>query len=261
MKKSYLALVFFVILAIFAQATLAEDYAITQHKVNIQLNTEGKANVIERFYIYFPNEEAKVSFREKSAELGSDLDKWTLFNNLIEPSIGSNNQANKKILYTEGDSSYLEISYEIIDPIMSKGKETTMMEEYSIKVTFFNNYYQSGLWVIPDNTSITIELPPGADTSETVEPEASIGATGTRKTITWTGYKSSNKLSLNYILWKKIAPVIDMTSIINFLFKTMEGLTLIGIIVIVIVATIWKRKKISAKIEEFVENNSLIEED
>ncbi|MCX6803133.1 MAG: hypothetical protein NTY48_01030, partial [Candidatus Diapherotrites archaeon] len=119
----------------------------------------------------------------------------------------------------------------------------------------------SGLWIIPDNTTITIELPPGAEINNTVEPLAQITTAGSRKAINWQGYKSANNLSLTYILWKKIQPVIDISSITNFLFKTTQGMLLIVIVLLILAGVIWQRKKIGLGIEEFVEKHSLIKEE
>ena len=70
-----------------------------------------------------------------------------------------------------------------------------------------------------------------------------------------------NRLTLNYVLWKKIDPVIDINAITNFLLKTQEGIILSLIIVLVLIAIIWQRKKISHALEEFVEKNSIIQEE
>jgi len=184
-------------------------------------------------------------------------------NKVFSPNIGSDNHINGKISYNEAERSYLEMKYGLSDPIMEKGKDTTLLVEYSIKANYFNNFFQSGLWIIPDNTELTIELPPGAEINDAVEPEAVIATNvlGKGPTVTWEGYKSANKLTLNYKWWKKIEAVVDLGSIIQFLFRTTEGLLLIAAFIIAVGIILWKRKKITAKVEEFVEENSVIEEE
>ncbi|MFA6269309.1 MAG: hypothetical protein WCW13_04195 [archaeon] len=252
--------IIFAFLLLLATMVHAIDYSIDNHTINVQISTDGKDNTIEKFFINFPTENAKIAFRDKSLELGTNLDEWTKFNPIFTPSLGQNT-LNKKIAYTEGPQNYLQISYDLSEPLMAKGKETTMVTEYVLKVNYFNSFYQAGLWIIPDKTTINIELPPGAEIRDTVEPEATITTVGSRKIVAWNGYKSGNKLTLNYILWKKIDPVVDLNGLTAFLFKTQTGLILIGAIIIAIGAIIWKRKQIKEKIEEFTEKNSIIQEE
>jgi hypothetical protein len=63
------------------------------------------------------------------------------------------------------------------------------------------------------------------------------------------------------VLWKKVTPVVDVNSITNFIFKTTNGLMLISLTAIALFAIIWKRKALARKLEEFVEDNSKIEEE
>ncbi len=238
----------------------AQTYYPAGHAITIQLNSDGTDKVDEKYYLYFPQESDKVDFRNKSLELGTSLDDWKTFDPIFEASFDPNT-LNKKISYTEGDQSFLQISYDLSEPLMAKGKEATMMKEYNLKVNFFNNFYQAGLWIFPENTSINIELPPGAEIKDAIEPQANTSTNGSRKVITWQGYKQTNKISLNYILWKKIDPVVDLNGINNFLFKTQEGIILIIVTIGIFLVIIIKRKKISSAIENFVEMNSIIKEE
>jgi len=263
MKKTLAVLAFCVIILISAQSAFAAEvlnYSLGGHSINIQINPDGSDNVVEKFFINFNDNVAKAQFREKSTALGTILDEWKKLNPLFTPSLGDKS-TNKQISYTEGDQSYLQISYTLTEPLTAKGKEATMLTEYSIKVDYFNSFYQSGLWIIPEKTTISIELPPGAELKDTIQPDAVISTNGSRKVVTWTGYKSGNQLALNYVLWKKIEPVVDLNAINTFLFKSREGMVLIAIIILILAGIVWQRKRIYSKIEDFVENHSVIRED
>jgi hypothetical protein len=239
----------------------AQTYSITSHTINIQVEADGKASITERFYLYFPTNDDKVFFRGKSIEFGSSIEKWSSFNSRFDPTIGSNNLINGTISYNEGEENFLEIRYGLTDSIMAKGKETNLVVEYSIKANYFNKLFQSGIWIIPDNTDLTIELPPGADIRENIEPKAEIATSGLRKLVIWKGYKSGNRLNLDYVLWKKIDPVVDLNSLSTFTFRTSTGQIILVISTLIILGILWKRKKIANKIEEFVESNTKIEEE
>jgi len=204
-------IVFALLILLSASFVNAIEYTITEHSLNIQITNEGQDKVEERFYISFPDETAKIDFRDKSLQLGTSLDNWKEFDKTFTTSIVEST-LNKKISYTEGEQNYLLLSYDLSETFMAKGKETSMLIEYVIKVNYFNSFYQAGLWIIPDNTKITIELPPGAEVRDAIEPEAITSKQGTRTTITWQGYKSANKLSLSYVLWKKIDPLVDLSA-------------------------------------------------
>jgi len=258
--KEKLALILLMALML-CGAAFAQTHTVYLHSIDIQVTNDGGATIVERFFLNFPTEGDKVSFRETSSVLGTNMEEWKTFDPLFAPSIGSNNQTNGRISYNEGEQNYLEISYGLSESLMAKGKETAMMIEYGIKQNFLDNFYQSGLWVIPDNTKIEITLPPGAEISGTVEPEAVTSIAGSKRIVSWNGYKSANKLTLNYVLWKKITPAVDLNAMFAWLFRTIEGLAFIAIVIVIILVVVWKRKKIIAKVEGFVENNSLIEEE
>ncbi len=243
------------------------NYSLTTHSINIQIGTENKDlnepakdTVIERYYIYFASNADKVAFREKSIELGTSIEEWKKFNPKFVSSLGDNT-INKKIAYNEGEDSFLQISYTLPDQLMAKGKEASMMTEYTLKVNYFNAFYQSGMWIIPEGTRIVIELPPGAELRETVEPQAEILTNATRKNVVWNGYKSTNKLFLAFVMWKQITPVVDFGYITNFLTKTEAGWAIIIGINAILAVLVWKRKIISSGIEGFVEKHSMIKEE
>jgi hypothetical protein len=235
-------------------------YKPTNHSINIQVSTEGNDKVIEKYYVSFSGETEKVAFRNKSLELGTNLDAWKAFNPIFAPSLGDN-IINKKISYNEGEVSYLQISYDLFDPLMVKLKDATMATEYTIRVNYFDSFYHSGQWIIPENTTISIELPPGAELKTTTGLQTSISTNISRKVITWKGYQTANELVMSYIVWKKMDPVIDINAITNFLFKTQEGIILLGIVTIILLALILNRKKIYNSVEDFVEANSMLKEE
>ncbi len=253
-------ILFIVILIMSLTFTFAE-YSITEHRINIIVDSEGMGEIIERFTISFENDSEKVDFRKQSTSMGSDFEKWKIFNPLFGPNIGVGNILDGKISYNEGNPGTLEISYKLNEKLMALGKETSMMAEYQLKANYWNKFYQSGVWIIPDNTVVQIDLPAGAEIKGEIEPVAFVDSVGAKKIIVWDGYKSGNKLSLKYVLWKKVTPVVDLNELINFLFKTTNGLILVGIASVLVLTIIWKRKFITKNIEEFVEKNSKLEEE
>ncbi len=259
MQKTFLKVL--IALLLFTSFASAQDYGIWLHNIDIDVASDGQANVTEKFHIFFTTDAAQFEFRQMSTEFGSNLVEWENFNSIFKSNIGGSRAVNKKINYSEGTDTFLEITYSLIEPIMAQGKETAFISEYSIKANYLNNLYDSGLWIIPENTRISIILPSGAEVNDNVKPVAAISNyTSNRRIVTWQGYKSSNELVFNYFIWKKIDPIIDLNKLSYFLFRTTEGLILIGIFIIIIGIIIWKRKFIADKIENFVESNTILKE-
>ena len=256
MKKIIFVLIFLSLLSI----CVANSHRITFHTVNLEVDADGFAKITERFYLDFASEEDKIAFRDTSTELGYDLANWTEYDPKFTTTVGSRNQLNGVISYNEGESNFLEIKYELSDPLMEKGQETNMVVEYSLKASYFNTLFEPPFWVIPDNTDLILELPPGASVKGSVEPKASVTLSGTKQFVVWKGYKSGGELKVEYVLWKKADPVVDINALSNFLFKTREGIITIIIGIVILVILIWRRKKIVNKIESFVENHTEITE-
>ena len=256
MKKIILLLILLLMIGF----CFAQTHRITFHTVNIEVDSEGFAQITERFYLDFPSTQDKIDFRENSTELGYDLSNWTNFDEIFTNTIGSSNLTNGIISYNEGESNFLEIKYELLDSLMEKVQETNMVVEFSMKASYFNKLFEPPFWVIPDSTEIILELPPGASVKGTVEPKATITPSGTKQFVVWKGYKSGGELTVNYVLWKKADPVVDINALSNFLFKTSEGIITIVVGFIILLILLWKRKKIINKIENFVENNTVLEE-
>jgi hypothetical protein len=246
-------------LLLFLNITFGQNYSIYLHEINITISNEGQAEVVERFNLFFPNDEERVTFRTLSTNLGSDLAKWAKLNEVFNPNIGNQNLLNKQITYNETDAPYLELRYKLVDSLMAKGKENPNNIEYTLKAVFLDKFFQTNVWVIPENTEISFILPPRAEIIDIIEPEAEIINVGTNPIIKWRGYKSANRLTLKYIVWN--APQIAMDQIINKIFYTFEGQILIAVFTIIIVFIFIERKKISGIIEDYIAENSEFEKE
>lgn len=248
-----------VLLLLILSTVCAQNYAVYLHEINITVLDDGRADVVERFNLFFPNDEEKVAFREMSTQYGSDIDKWSQLNEIFQPNIGNQNLINKQISYNESESTYLELRYRLVDSLMAKGKESPNNVEYSLKATFLDNFFETNVWVIPDNTELSFILPTRAEVSGTIEPEAQVTNNGTNTIVKWTGYKSANKLSLKYLAWNP--PKIEMDEIINSIFYSFQGQIFVTAFAIVVLILFIERRKISTIIEDFVAENSKLTDD
>ena len=230
----------------------AQVYQITTHTIQIEIDELGEAEIIEKFFLSFPNDFHLQSFREETQKLGVDLVAWQQFNPSFKPSIGSVNEAEvSDIGFFETESKYLEIQYTLNEPIVNKVRETTRMVEFSLNSKFFNDFIEGSLWVIPSNLTIIVDAPPQAEIQTPVKPEANI--TGNR--VVWTGYKSTNVLELRFVIFKQIAS-LNLNEIVEAVMDSDIFPLVIVVAVLAVIAFFWKRKPISARIEGYIIQHS-----
>jgi len=227
-------------------------FQITTRMIEIDVDEGGSAEITEKFFLGFPNEFHLQEFRNESEKIGVDLDAWQQFNPAFKPSIGRGGEVRvSDIGFVENDSKYLEMKYTLNEPLMEREKETSRMVKFSLKGKFFNNFLEGSFWVIPSTVTIVVDLPLQVEIEQPVKPEANVS--GNR--IVWTGYKSTNVLSLKYILWKQIAS-FNLNEIVDNLNKSGALPLLVIGIALFAFAVLWKRKAIAAKIEAYITEHS-----
>ncbi|MBN2067795.1 MAG: hypothetical protein JW744_04975 [Candidatus Diapherotrites archaeon] len=247
-KKLLIAL----IVLLFSANAASQFYLISNHTIEITLDEEGNAQVNERFFLDFQNEWQLSDFRDTVKEIGVSLDAWKEYDARLHPYIGQDNDISaSKVSFIENSSNYLEISYSLTSSLMQKVKETSRVKEYSLKPKFFNNFLVGSLWVIPDDTTISINLPVGAELQPPVEPEAAINGSN----VTWSGYKNSNKLTLNYRAFKQIAS-FDFGQAVRELMQSNLFWVVIVAAIVVCAILFWNRRNLGARVENYIVEHS-----
>ncbi len=256
MLKGHLLIAFAVLF--FLANCSAQFYQLTNHVIEINVDSQGNAQVGERFFLLFQNQQQVFDFRQKASEIGVSLDGWKAYDQRLHPYIGGEQEiVVSKVAFVENEATYLEITYALKTPLMQKKSETSRVIEYTIKPRAFDQFLSGSSWIIPENTAITINLPPGAELQQPIEPEAA----ATNNSLTWNGYKNSNQLTVDYKLFKQIAS-FDFGEALQQLMQSNLFWVVVVIICAVSFALFWKRKPIAARIENYViEHSDLGEEE
>jgi hypothetical protein len=250
MRARLLSLLFFLSLA--CGLASAQVYQVTAHIIGVEVDEAGSAKITEKFFLSFPNDYELQEFRSKSEQIGVDLAAWEQFNSSFKPSIGKGGEVVVNTIgFVENESNYLEIKYSLEEPLMKREHETSRMIEFSLNAKFFSEFLEGSFWVIPQNVTIIIDLPSQAEIQSPVKPEANVS--GNR--IVWTGYKSTNVLSLNYVLWKQISS-FNLSELVNNIRNSETFPLLVAAIALVAAMLFLKRKTISAKIEAYIIEHS-----
>ena len=240
----------FFALAFLAQLAGAQFYVLENHSIEITVGQVGNAQVAERYYLNFQNEQQLADFRKSVADIGVDVDGWRAYDQRIYPRIGQPvGIAVNGISFIENENSldFLQMSYSLKSPIMEKKSETSRVVEYGLKADAFSNFIDGSLWVIPKNTTITVMLPRGVEIHEPVKPDAIVG----ENTVIWTGYVFGNELELNYSFFKEIAS-FDLAQAINGLMESDLFLILLAVAAVVFAVILVKRKAIAGSVENYV---------
>lgn len=246
-------------LLLFATSCFGLTYEITLHSIDVTIDAAGKASVVEKFFLNFPYYYHKNQFREKSSELGTNLEAWKEFDPNIKLSVGNVGDLvpySGSISFIENENSYLELSYELEEAVMKKTDETSRVIEYELKKKFMNNFLEKPFYVIPEKTTVRFLLPKEATIKAAdIKPSAEISHEPNYKAVSWEGVKKTTTMQLKYSYWKQLSPIISISLIVKgFLEETAKEIQiLLAVIVIVLFAVIYaKREKLSRKVTNYV---------
>lgn len=252
MDKKIVPLIGF--LLIFAGFANAQFYILNSNSIQINVDSAGNAQIRERYFIQFQNEQQLAEFRTKVSEIGVSVDDWKTYDTRIYPRIGrKEDYIVNGISFTENEGSldFLEINYALKTPIMEKKNETSRIIDYSLKTKFLNEFIDGTLWAIPRGTSITIQFPLGVEIQGPVKPDAVVE----NNYVRWTGYVFGNELELNARYFKQIAS-FDLEEALQEIIKSDLFMILIAAIAIISAVIIAKRQAIAQKIENYLIEHS-----
>ncbi len=244
-------------LLLLASCSQAQFYLLEKHEINISVNETGNAAVRERYFLFFQNEQQFVDFQQTKSEIGISIEGWRSYDSRIFPYIGQERDIEVRGISFNEDMGRLlqtlEINYALKEPLMEKKMETSRVIEYGIKTKFFNQFLQGPFLVIPENTTIVIELPRGIKINEPVKPPALIEGS----TVTWEGYVSvsGDEFDLGYSLFKQIAS-FDFRDFLQELVQSDLFLILVAFIAIASLIILVKRKSITNRVEHYIVEHS-----
>lgn len=247
MKKNIFVVLALILLSGFCSA---QFYVMGDHVIEIDVDVVGNAQITERYFLSFQNEQQISDFKQTVGEIGASIDGWRSYDPRIFPRIGQEKDiVVSGILFVENnpEPDFLEINYALKTPIVETRSETSRVIEYSLLSKHFQEFIDGSLWVIPKNTSIMVTLPKGIEIEKSIKPDAAIE----ENTVVWEGYVVGNELSLRYRFFKQISS-FNFNETIGDLAQSDAFWLVAGIVVIVSIIIFVQRKKISGKIESYL---------
>lgn len=260
MRHTLLLLLIVIGLAGFGRAA-----TITQHVIQIDVDSQGFGQVTEKFIFLFNSEQELLDFRGQAQRLGADLEAWKSFDSTITNYIGSIKAGTGRIGYEEREGDrQVKLEYQTQEPLFTKN-ETARQTDYSIDSGQFESFRKGSVYVIPSNTKIIFVLPKQANIKiESLKPEIeepdSIQQMQTEKRIFWIGHRSiSGNLGLQFSLEKQIAPPISLSQILRKTIESGEAQIAVAILLVLLSAFYFKRRSIQEKIENYLIRHSELE--
>lgn len=250
MRKTILALAFLFI------AAGAGALDVDRHSIDIAVDAKGYAVIAEQYALKFANQYEFSEFRETANENGSSLLAWGADYNFFYPrfggSAGINRIAKSSVSFDEGTRT-LTLGYELESPFAQIVKDEPRSSLWRIPDRAFSLFQQGGIIIVPENTAITITLPPNAEVVMEGIP-AHIAVSG--NTVTASAM-STNFLNLQYTLPKPIAPSMSSFELVqNFLSG--NGIMVAAALAVALVVVFIYRKRISERVEDYIVEHSEI---
>ncbi|MBI4053547.1 MAG: hypothetical protein HY394_05945 [Candidatus Diapherotrites archaeon] len=257
LSRRKLCLAVLLLAVFFSGLAFAQSYEIQKHEIEITLGENGETSVAERYYLDFPNSLQLERFKQKSEELGVDLQKWREFDPNIRVFIGGEEDVRSGVLSFDGAKKFLQLSYGLETPVVSKTSETGRITTFELKKSALKDFRTGDTTVIPAGTSIKINFPKNSEIIQPVQPAAKTSG----DSIQWTGYTRSNAVTLSYRVFKEIAPQFELSGLLKGAFAS-NVFPLVVLFVIIVSAIAYSRRRaIADRIEEYVVEHSDLEEE
>lgn len=253
------------LLALMALAAMAQAATITQHAIQIGVDSQGLGQVTERFVFLFDSERELIEFRNQAQKLGANLDAWRSYDATITNYVGSIRPGSGRIGYEEKEGDrQVKLEYQTQSPLFER-IETGRQTEYQINSSAFESFRKGSVYVIPSNTKIVFNFPKQATIQlESLKPEIEdpneLAQAQTEKRIFWAGHRSiSGNLGLSFSMEKQIAPATSLTQSLKTMIENRQAYGLAAALLVLASLAYFKRKSIQEKIENYLVQHSEIE--
>ncbi len=221
---------------------------VSRLNIDIEVFEDGYARIFEKYSIRFFAGELP-GFREDVRDNSSSLSAWQVDYNWFFPHFGGDALESSYITFDEGEQS-LTLEYFLRVPFATKVREEARQTLWLIADRQLSYFQSAGNIVIPEDVSITIDLPNGAEIDlGKLTPRAEVSGTSVRLNGI-----SSNYIKLEYGIPKPIAPLMNPFTLLQ------TNIVWIMAIVLVVGGAIYiGRREITEKVEGFVLAHSKIE--
>lgn len=263
-KKVLLLFSFFVFFSFFVYA---KEFDIQKHLITIEIDEEGKARVVEKFELTFPNNFLQKKFEKNWTKFGLDIERWTALNPNFRLHIGGIKEVvpgQGNILFTpiEDRAGVFVFEYVLKEKAVSITKDESRFTDYKLNNFLLNEFVTTGsTYSIPKNTFLQVVLPPKV-VDITTDSAAKI-IRGKKVMVQWENVKLNN-LKLEYRVFKQIAPFLSIASWLKKIVDSEDNglkLFIVGFFLFLFGVVYWQKKRIEKYLSGIAEHYSLQDEE
>ncbi|AJF60739.1 MAG: hypothetical protein J4224_04185 [Candidatus Diapherotrites archaeon] len=235
----------------------ASAVKVRSHSIEVSIEDNGSASVIERYAIEFESVLDVDEFQENKQRNSSGLAAWKADYPFFFPQFGeiAGNKLERSFVSYDEESNTLTLEYRLREAFPSLLADEPRTTSWSISSAQLSAFQKENLIVIPENTSIEFNLP---STAEVSEPSLPAGASLVGKTIVLRGLTTSH-LDMKYSVQKPIVQTVNSIQLIQEFISNSSNLALIVVGFIVIGIVFLKRKELSERIETYIVEHSELE--
>jgi hypothetical protein len=217
-------------------------------EINIELEKTGGAKITENYKLSFISEIDSDNFKKSAIKNGSSFLAWQAEYEFIKKHINAENLTSNTTIAYEENTNILTLSY-VEKNLAELTKQEQRADYFKIDEKKLSAFNERGSITIPENTKITITLPPNSEVITTnLSPKVKVFG----NQIILQGI-TSNSMTINYILNK---PIIGEGN--DIIKGVPNAYIIIAIATIIIILIHLNRDEFEKKIEEFIVEHSEI---
>ncbi len=230
---------------------------IGSHTIEIKVDKEGYAHIIETYQLVFESPFEFREFKVKAEENSSSRLAWMADFNWFYTRFGesANNDVEVSFITFDEINRNLTLDYWLENTFATLIKDEPRETFWSIEDRQLVDFQEGGSINVPQNTRILIILPLEVEIN-TAQLSSKANAVG--NTVELSGIRT-NYINLQYTIRKPITSPIGPFEIIQNLFGETSNIVFLGILLIVLILAAWKRKEIGGKIEDYIVEHSKLE--
>ena len=254
---------------VFLPGAWAQNYNVTSHEINVNVDRDGFSDVSEKYYLVFDSKQDADEFAEiKNNQLKFDFDAWEDFDETFRVSLGSKTDiAEWQIDFADEPSGnllyYVEFQYSLDSAaFVASREETGRIAVYQINKSFVRPLSRGADFVIPEGTTLSFILPQQSEATGSLVNNQKVRVQDTMnggKRVVMPGYISSIDFDFGFSYARAIAPSFSIAMFVKNFSENSPRETQITIAVVAVIALIVlyvSRNRIEKRITAFIIRNS-----
>ncbi|MCR4368940.1 MAG: hypothetical protein NUV67_03475 [archaeon] len=237
------------LLALLAFPAIVQSASIETLDILVSIDQSGNAGITETYIIQFTSPFEEREFQDKAIENSSSVSAWMADYEFFTPhfALDTTRIRNSSISYAP-EFKRLVFEYTLKDSFARLTANEQRANFFIIDDRQLGSFIESGSVIVPENITLRIRFPPGAEIDQQRLPEKAVVS---NNEILLSGIQSNN-IRITYMVPKPIVPTTDLVEGISNLYLFMAPVAILLIVGYI------KRDEIEEKVEDYLVKHSKI---